>query len=55
MAEKPPGRIKNVILVWVVGLTLGIGAGALTAMLLLPSEGGTPVAGESLGDRMRRD
>lgn len=28
--------MRNVLLVWLVGLTLGIAAGAATAMLLLP-------------------
>lgn len=54
MGQKPSGRLKNVILVWVVGLTLGVGAGALTAMLLLPSEDQSAPIGESLGDRLRR-
>ena len=28
--------MRNVLLVWVIGLTLGIAAGAATAMLLMP-------------------
>lgn len=28
--------MRNVLLVWIIGLTLGIAAGAATAMLLLP-------------------
>lgn len=29
--------MRNVLLVWVIGLTLGIAAGAATAMLLMPN------------------
>jgi len=53
MAGKPRSGLRNVILVWVIGLSLGIGAGALTAMLLLPNDAGQ-LAGESLGDVLRR-
>ncbi len=53
MQGKRPSGLRNVILVWAIGLTLGIGAGALTAMLLLPSEEG-PAAGQSLADRIGR-
>jgi hypothetical protein len=53
MEGKRPSGLRNVILVWVIGLVLGIGAGALTAMLLLPSDApDLPV--ESLADRLNR-
>lgn len=53
MEGKRPSGFRNVILVWVIGLSLGIGAGALTAMLLLPSDS-APIAGESLAERIGR-
>lgn len=45
MAEKPKGGMRKVILVWIIGLTLGVAAGAATAILLMPSQkapGGIP-------------
>ncbi|MFN7176180.1 MAG: hypothetical protein ACK4MX_04750 [Thermaurantiacus sp.] len=36
MSEKNTTGLGRVLLVWVVGLALGIGAGALTARLLIP-------------------
>ncbi len=36
MANEPKSGIRYVILVWIIGLTLGVAAGAATAMLLLP-------------------
>lgn len=53
MGEKPKTGLRNVILVWVIGLTLGIGAGAATALLLMPDAQGTLPAGSSLADRLR--
>ena len=32
-------QIRNSILVWVIGLAIGIAAGALAAMLLIPDMG----------------
>lgn len=32
-------RIRNSILIWIVGLAIGITAGALAAMLLIPAIG----------------
>lgn len=55
MQEKRPSGLRNVILVWAVGLTLGIGAGALTAMLLLPSDDSRTISGPSLADRLHRN
>lgn len=38
--------MRNVLLVWVIGLTLGIAAGAATAMLLMPNAAqGSPTEG----------
>jgi gas vesicle protein len=45
--------LRNVILVWVIGLTLGVGAGAATALLLMPSSEGKVPNGSSLADRLR--
>jgi hypothetical protein len=54
MADRPKSGLRNVIIVWVIGLTLGIGAGAATALLLMPSasENSLP-PGSSLADRLR--
>lgn len=38
MAHEPKSGIKYVILVWIIGLTLGVAAGAATAMLLMPAK-----------------
>ena len=36
MEEKPKSGFRGVVLVWIIGLTLGVAAGAATAMLLMP-------------------
>jgi gas vesicle protein len=36
MEERPKPRIRGMLLVWLIGLTLGVVAGAATAMLLMP-------------------
>ncbi len=51
MTEGPKTGLRNVILVWLIGLTLGVVAGAATAMLLMPSNSHN--VGTSLGDRIR--
>jgi hypothetical protein len=38
MTRKPPSALRSVLLVWVIGLVLGIVAGAATAMLLMPKD-----------------
>lgn len=55
MEGKRPSGFRNVVLVWVVGLTLGIGAGALTALLLLPAAEEQSMGGETLADRLNRN
>ncbi len=50
--QKP--RIRGVVLVWLVGLTLGIVAGAATAMLLMPRATVTP-GSETLAEQFRRN
>jgi hypothetical protein len=55
MSEKPKPGLRNVILVWVIGLTLGIGAGAATAMLLMPSQEPGALHAPSLGDKLRSE
>lgn len=37
MTGRPKKGFVNVILVWMIGLTLGVAVGAVTAMLLLPA------------------
>ena len=41
--------MRNVLLVWLVGLTLGIAAGAATAMLLLPKAAHGSNTGTDIG------
>ena len=41
--------MRNVLLVWLVGLTLGIAAGAATAMLLLPKAAHGSNTGADIG------
>lgn len=53
MQEKPKQGIKGVVLVWIIGLTLGVVAGASTARLLMPARSGeVPPEGASIRDRM---
>jgi gas vesicle protein len=52
MEERPKPHIRGVLLVWVVGLTLGIIAGATTAMLLMPGSA-VSAGSQTLADRMR--
>ena len=52
MADKPTKGLRNVILVWIIGLTLGVGAGAATALLLLPASRSELPKGASLADRL---
>lgn len=53
MAQGPKSGLRNVVLIWVIGLTLGIAAGAATAMLLMPAGGDPALEGPSLADRFR--
>jgi gas vesicle protein len=53
MAEKPKSGLRNVVLVWVIGLTLGVAAGAATAMLLMPSAKSTAATERTLADDLR--
>jgi hypothetical protein len=53
MQDKPKQGMKGVVLVWIIGLSLGVLAGATTARLLMPArEGELPPQGSSLRDRM---
>lgn len=53
MAEDPKSGLRSVILMWVIGLILGIAAGAGTAMLLMPSAKGDLTGRKSLADEFR--
>ena len=53
MVERPKNGMRNVLLVWVIGLTLGVAAGALTAMLLLPASADVDTP-NSIADMLRR-
>ncbi len=56
MREDPKQGLSSALLVWAIGLALGIGAGALTARLLIPErDGGVPAEGRSLRDRLFGD
>jgi len=53
MNKGPRQGLSSAILVWAIGLALGIGAGALTARLLIPErDGSIPAEGRSLRDRI---
>ncbi len=54
MAEGPRAGMRNVLLVWVIGLTLGIAAGAATAMLLMPKAAQGAEVGGLIADRSAR-
>lgn len=48
--------LRGAVLIWIIGLLLGIAAGALTAQLLIPSRGlERPPEGGSLRDRIFGD
>jgi hypothetical protein len=53
MGERPKSGMRNVILVWIIGLTLGVAAGAATAMLLMPRDSAAAQSGQTLADRFR--
>ncbi|WP_448580080.1 hypothetical protein [Thermaurantiacus sp.] len=53
MNRKPQDGLKGVLVVWVIGLALGILAGTVTArLLMLDRDGEPPPAGTSIRDRM---
>lgn len=53
MMEGPRKELRNIILIWAIGLTLGVAAGAATAMLLMPADKGQRLDHQSLADRVR--
>ncbi len=53
MARKPRPGLRGVILMWVLGLTLGVLAGAGTAMLLMSGSAAGPANGRSLAEAWR--
>jgi hypothetical protein len=53
MARKPRSGLRSVILMWVVGLALGVAAGAATAMLLMPGAKADVKDGRSLAEALR--
>jgi gas vesicle protein len=52
MEERPKPGIRGMLLVWLIGLTLGVAAGAATAMLLMPGSSGAS-SSQSIADRFR--
>ena len=46
--------MRNVLLVWIIGLSLGIAAGAATAMLLMPKTAQGSQADGLIADRSAR-
>lgn len=52
MEERPKPGIRGMLLVWLIGLTLGVAAGAATAMLLMPA-GSVASNSQSIADRFR--
>lgn len=53
MAEDPRSGLRSVILMWVLGLTLGVAAGAGTAMLLMPSAKSDMAGRKSIAEQFR--
>ncbi|TPE62232.1 hypothetical protein FJQ54_06800 [Sandaracinobacter neustonicus] len=53
MEERPKSGFRGAVLVWIVGLTLGVAAGAATAMLLMPSNGSRNSLQSAIADRFR--
>lgn len=52
MEERPKPGIRGMLLVWLIGLTLGVAAGAATAMLLMPG-GSVASNSQTIADRFR--
>jgi hypothetical protein len=52
MEERPKPGIRGMLLVWLIGLTLGVAAGAATAMLLMPASSAAS-SSQSIADRFR--
>lgn len=53
MERKPQDGLKGALIVWVIGLGLGILAGTATARLLMADrQGEIPPAGTSIRDRI---
>jgi gas vesicle protein len=52
MKDKSKAGLRGVVLVWIIGLTLGVAAGSATALLLMPSNGTTGTAA-TLAERLR--
>lgn len=53
MEEGQKPRVRGMVLVWLIGLTLGVLAGAATAMLLMPSAEVT-AGSETIAERFRK-
>lgn len=54
MSDEPRKGASSALLVWVVGLILGVAAGVGTAKLLLPArDGERPPAGATVKDKLR--
>jgi hypothetical protein len=54
MDEPPKPIIHGMLLVWLIGLTLGIAAGAATATLLMPGTA-TAQGSETIAEQFRRN
>ncbi len=52
MEERPKPGVRGMLLVWLIGLTLGIVAGAATAMLLMPGSA-VSAGSQTLAERLR--
>jgi gas vesicle protein len=52
MKDKSKAGVRGVVLVWIIGLTLGVAAGSATALLLMPSSD-APEAATTLAERLR--
>ncbi|MFN7399645.1 MAG: hypothetical protein ACK5SX_11425 [Sandaracinobacter sp.] len=54
MDEPPKPIIQGMLLVWLIGLTLGVVAGAATATLLMPGTA-TTQGSETIAEQFRRN
>lgn len=52
MKDKPKAGLRGVVLVWIIGLTLGVAAGSATALLLMPADD-KPEGNSTIAERLR--
>lgn len=50
MVEGPETGMRSVLLIWIIGLALGVAAGAATAMLMMPGSAHSKASREVVSD-----